>query len=127
MKRSRSVELTILAAAAASLTACGPDPVPMTQDNVPRFSDRSECALKYGEANCVQNADGSGARGYWHPYFVPGQTYYYPNRGGYYGGSPTSSYTPRSSSYSSGRSSYRPATTSTTVRSGFGTTGSAAS
>lgn len=130
MKKSlkKSLNIGILASAAAFMTGCGPDPVPMTEANVPKYTRRAECVAKYGEANCRHNEAG----GYFHPHYVPGQTYWYPNRGSYYGGSPTSSYTPRSSTYSSSGvsssgSGYKSSGSITSSRGGFGSTGSAAS
>lgn len=115
MRRAKQIHLTIVVGAAATLTACGPDPIPMTADNVPRFSNRTECVRQYGEEHCRYNA----ADNYYHPAYVPGSTYYYPGRrGGYYGGSPTPSSSPsfRSSTYSSPGGI---STSSTSSRGGF--------
>jgi uncharacterized membrane protein YgcG len=115
----RRIELTILAAAASFMTSCGEDPyVPMTEANVPKYSSREECIKKYGEVNCRQHSSG-----YFHPHFIPGQTYWNPNRGSYYRSSPTSTYTPRSASYGSSYSGGGSKTSITTSRGGFSSGG----
>jgi len=116
MKKSATIRLSILTASLA-LTGCGEEPVAMTDKNAPKFTDRAACARHYGEQNCVADARGGGV--VYHPFFIPGQTHYYPHAQGYYNGSPNAR-----PAVSSSPSTPKPSSPSPSVpRGGFGSTG----
>lgn len=96
-------------------------PVLMTEQNRPSYEEKQKCEAQYGAGHCETQSVASGGHVVYWPYFMPGQTYYYPHTGGYYAGSFTErpSWTARNFTAAP---RYTPSAV-TIARGGFGSTG----
>src|SRR5262249_33884752 len=91
-------------------------------------ASRTAASAREAAARASDRAGPGGGGGtYFHPYYIPGQTYFYPNGRGYYKGSPTARPPTTSSSGTSTSYAPRSAPTTATPRGGFGATGHATS